>query len=87
MKAAQSRGMPAKRAYRLSMQTAMGALIYLRKRAGRAVQARKKVASPGGTTEHAMAALEKNHFDAGIEAAIKAAQSRAKEISDGFDRE
>ena len=87
VQAAQAQGMPEKLAHRLSVQTAIGASLYLQKSKHSAAQARQQVTSAGGTTEQAIAVLEKNNLDAAIAAAIKVAQARAREISDGFEQE
>ena len=85
-KAAQEQGMPAERARRLSMQTAVGALAYLKETGESASRACQRVSSAGGATERALAALKESGFDAGIERAVAAARQRAQEIADDFDQ-
>ena len=85
-KAAQGQGMSAERACRLSMQTGLGALAYLKETGESAPQAWRRVSSPGGATERALAALEASGFDAAIEKAVAAARQRAGEIADDFDQ-
>ncbi|RHW38388.1 pyrroline-5-carboxylate reductase [Lysinibacillus yapensis] len=42
---------------------------------------RRKVTSPGGTTEAGIKALEKNHFNEAIYACIKSAESKSRELA------
>ena len=44
---------------------------------------RRKVTSPGGTTEAGIRALEEHHFNETISACIKSAEQRSRELAKG----
>ena len=84
IKTAQQLGLPLETAKNLVLQTAKGA-------AALAVQAdatgetpadlRKKVISPGGTTEAALKVFDEKTFNQLVTAALTAARNRSKELS------
>jgi len=65
----------------LTLQTLEGALKLLRERKERPEDLRRKVTSPGGTTEAALTVMESHQVKQNIVAAIVAAARRSKELS------
>lgn len=66
----------------LSLETIKGALLLMESVDDAPQELRKKVTSPGGTTEAAFKVLEKGEVKKNFIEAIKAAASRSKELSD-----
>lgn len=84
IKAAVELGLPEPVAKDLVLQTAKGAglLAVQADKTGEApAELRKKVTSPGGTTEAALKVLAEGKFGPLVEAAIKRARDRSKELS------
>ncbi|MBW2181848.1 MAG: pyrroline-5-carboxylate reductase [Deltaproteobacteria bacterium] len=65
---------------KLTLETVKGAVKLLEESNDSAETLRKKVASPGGTTEAALRVLEKTSVKASIVKAIAAAKKRSKEL-------
>jgi len=74
-------GLPEKMSLRLAEQTCTGAGAMLRKPSAGAVELRRRVTSPGGTTEAAVNALVEGQFFELIYKAASAAERRGKELS------
>jgi pyrroline-5-carboxylate reductase len=84
IKAAVELGLPKTVAKDLVLQTAKGAALLAVEADGRGegpAQLRQKVTSPGGTTEAALKVLAEGKFGPLIEAAVKKARDRSKELS------
>ena len=84
IKAAVELGLPKTVAKDLVLQTAKGAASLAVEADGRGegpAQLRQKVTSPGGTTEAALKVLAEGKFGPLIEAAVKKARDRSKELS------
>ena len=84
IKAAQKLGLSAEVAKRLVLQTAKGAALLAAeadKDGQTPAELRRKVTSPGGTTEAAIKALTEGGFETLIETAIKSACNRSRELS------
>ena len=74
-------GLSSEHARKLTLKTVEGALALLRQSNESAEQLRRKVTSPGGTTEAALGVLKSYHFKQAIVEAIAAAARRAEELS------
>jgi len=74
-------GLPAATADRLAAITCFGAGAMLASSPEEAKELRRRVTSPGGTTEAAMAILEGDAFADLIQRAVKAARDRSRELS------
>jgi len=74
-------GLEPQAAETLTLQTVKGALKLLRERKEPPEELRRKVTSPGGTTEAALKVMESNGVKQNIVAAIVAAANRSKELS------
>ena len=84
VKAAVGLGLPEEVAKDLVLQTAKGAgllAVEADKTGESAAELRKKVTSPGGTTEAAIKVFTEGKFDSLVQAAIKRACERSKELS------
>lgn len=86
-KAGQSLGLSADTARKLTLQTALGAARMASESETPPAELRKRVTSPGGTTERALAILEAGEFRNLIDQAVAAAARRAAEIADSLSRE
>lgn len=75
-------GLPAGLAEALARRTAYGAGLMLEKSAEPAGELRRKVTSPGGTTEAALRTLEEAGFMTIFERALSAACRRSRELSE-----
>lgn len=73
-------GLSLKSSEKLTLETVKGAVKLLEESNDSAETLRKKVASPGGTTEAALRVLEKPSVKASIVKAIVAAKKRSKEL-------
>lgn len=79
--AAEALGLPADTADRLASITCFGAGAMLASSPGEAADLRRRVTSPGGTTQAAMVVLEKGEFRDLIFKAAKAARDRSKALA------
>jgi len=86
IKAAVGLGLPEDIAKDLVLQTAKGAALLAAEADGRGenpAELRRKVTSPGGTTEAALKVFEEGKFGPLVEAALKRACERSRELSTG----
>lgn len=67
----------------LMTQTLAGSAEMLKQSTDEPDVLRKKVTSPGGTTEAGIQALEQHHFHEAIEACIKEAEARSRSLANG----
>ena len=74
-------GLPAATADRLAAITCFGAGAMVATSPDEAEELRRRVTSPGGTTEAAMAVLDSGGFRELMSRAIKAAEARSRELS------
>ena len=74
-------GLPAETARLLTLQTALGAARLALESDDSAAMLRRRVTSPGGTTERAIQVLEDGHLGSTIERAVKAACARSEELA------
>jgi pyrroline-5-carboxylate reductase len=79
--AAEELGLPADTADRLASVTCFGAGAMLASSPGEAVELRRRVTSPGGTTEAAMVVLNDGRFRELISRAAEAARDRSRELA------
>jgi len=79
--AARELGLPAATADRLAAITCFGAGAMVASSPDEAEELRRRVTSPGGTTEAAMAVLEKGAFRELMLQAVRAARDRSRELS------
>jgi pyrroline-5-carboxylate reductase len=79
--AARELGLPAATADRLAAITCFGAGAMVASSPDEAEELRRRVTSPGGTTEAAMAVLEDGDFRDLLSRAVRAARDRSKELS------
>ncbi|HUH56952.1 MAG TPA: pyrroline-5-carboxylate reductase [Pseudomonadales bacterium] len=79
--AGQQLGLSAEAARLLTLQTAVGASQLAQQADVDAGELRKRVTSPGGTTEQAILSLENSGFRAMVNTALQAAKQRAEELS------
>ncbi len=84
IKAAQAMGLSEKTATQLTLQTALGAGQMAATADVGPAELRRRVTSPGGTTEQAIAQFEQANLAAIVETAMTAAQNRAAELSQQF---
>lgn len=71
----------------LALETALGAARMSVESADDVAELRRRVTSPGGTTEAALAVLEKGGFGGLVDRALRAACERSRELADSFGRE
>jgi len=81
-KAAVESGLTQEMAHLLTIQTAVGASRMALESSVSLSQLRQYVTSPGGTTEQAVEALQKNGIDALFAQALHAAKKRAEELAE-----
>ncbi len=79
--AAVAEGLDAEAARLLSIQTALGAARMAMESDESPQQLRRRVTSPGGTTERALAVLTDGGFETLVARAVAAARARAEELS------
>lgn len=79
--AGESLGLPADTAAELARQTAYGAGVMALQGGADVAELRRRVTSPGGTTQAALEALSEGGFDALIAAAAEAAVRRGRELA------
>ena len=84
IEAAKSLGLDDALARQLTLATAYGSAIMARESAEQPAQLRRNVTSPGGTTERALGILDEAHVRATIEAAVRAAAARSRELAAEF---
>lgn len=77
-------GLPPRTARLLTLQTAFGAAKMALESSEDASALRRRVTSPGGTTECAVAVLEENGFAGMVSKALQAAAARSRELADEF---
>jgi pyrroline-5-carboxylate reductase len=82
-KAAIELGIDPANAQVLARQTAMGAAVMLAQSADSPQDLRKRVTSPGGTTQAAVEHLEAHHFGDIFRKAVAAAEKRGRELREG----
>jgi pyrroline-5-carboxylate reductase len=85
-KAAIRHGLEAKAARLLTLETAYGAAKMALEGGEEPAQLRRRVTSPGGTTEQAVKALEAGGIEQLFESAVLAAIGRARELADLFGK-
>jgi pyrroline-5-carboxylate reductase len=79
--AAVSFGLPAETADRLASITCFGAGAMLASSPGEAAELRRRVTSPGGTTQAAMVIMEDGNFRELVRRAAEAARDRSRELA------
>lgn len=82
--AAVSFGLDAHVARLLTQQTALGAAKIAMESTESPEELRRRVTSPGGTTEQAIRVFEEGHFTGLVLEAIRAAERRSRELSEQF---
>lgn len=80
-----AQGLPADAARTLVQQTLLGAARMLDEAGEPAAELRRRVTSPGGTTQAAIERFQAGGFETLVDAALKAAQQRGKELSAAND--
>ncbi|MDX1460514.1 MAG: pyrroline-5-carboxylate reductase [Xanthomonadales bacterium] len=80
--AGQRSGLPAEASATLAVHTAYGAGAMARASEHDAAELRRRVTSPGGTTEAALKVLETDGFKESIERAVNAATQRGRELAE-----
>jgi pyrroline-5-carboxylate reductase len=80
IRAASELGLTAEQAKQLATKTAVGAAKMLSQSSDTPAELRRKVTSPGGTTEAAITHMTKNNWPQTTVDAIKAAERRGKEL-------
>lgn len=80
-------GLPAETARLLTVETALGAARMALESQEDVGSLRRRVTSPGGTTEAALTALEAGGFARLVAGAVRAATERSCELADGFEGE
>lgn len=83
--AAEAEGLPADAARVLTLQTVLGAARMLTEHDEPAVELRRRVTSPGGTTQAAIEALQAGGFRGLVAQAIHAATERGRQLSAAND--
>ena len=85
--AGEAEGLPADAARVLALQTILGAARMLTEGDEPAAELRRRVTSPGGTTQAAIDAFEAGGFRALVARAIRAATERGRQLSAANDQE
>lgn len=80
-------GLPADTARLLTLQTAFGAAKMALESSEDAAELRRRVTSPGGTTEAALAVLTAGELHAVLQRALTAARDRSRELADELGRQ
>jgi pyrroline-5-carboxylate reductase len=75
-------GLPEDIARKLTLQTALGSSLIATGSEADPAELRRRVASPGGTTEAAIKAFQSGGFEALVETALTAADHRAAELAE-----
>jgi len=86
-KSGETLGLSAEQSYKLTLQTMLGAAQLAKHQAIDFETLRANVTSKGGTTEQAINCFKKHKLHAIIEEALSAADNRANEISQTFEKE
>ena len=81
-KAGHELGLPEKTARLLTLQTAFGAAKIALESSDDVTTLRKRVTSPGGTTERAIQSLQDDGLETLVHKALKAAATRSRELGD-----
>ncbi|MFF5996150.1 pyrroline-5-carboxylate reductase [Lysinibacillus sp. KU-BSD001] len=76
-------GLPKDIVRQLMVQTLAGSASMLQSVDEEPDELRRKIMSPGGTTEAGIQALQDHHFTETIEACVKSAESRSRELAKG----
>lgn len=76
-------GLPQQVVRSLMAQTLAGSAAMLKQTNEQPAELRRKVTSPGGTTEAGLRALAEHHFQQAIIACVKAAEARSRELAQG----
>jgi pyrroline-5-carboxylate reductase len=79
-------GLPEDTARLLTLQTAFGAAKMALESAEDAAQLRRRVTSPGGTTERAIGEFQKNNFEGIVLQALQVAVDRSRELAAEFSK-
>jgi len=82
IKAGITQGLDAETAKKLTLQTALGAATMAMQSADEPAELRRKVTSPNGTTEQAIASFQKNNFEQIVKEALNAAEKRSVSLSE-----
>ena len=85
--AAATLGLPAELARLLAVETALGAARMAIESDADIAELRRRVTSPGGTTEAAIDALEAGGFRALVADALQRAEARSRELAERFGKE
>jgi pyrroline-5-carboxylate reductase len=83
--AGEAEGLPAEAARKLALQTILGAARMLTESEELPAELRRRVTSPGGTTQAAVESFERDGFHAIVARAIHAATVRGRELSAAND--
>lgn len=86
-RAGEELGLPAETARLLTLQTAFGAARMALETTTDSAVLRRRVTSPGGTTERALAVLQESHIEQVFARALKAAHERSRELADMLGEE
>lgn len=81
IKAGVAQGLDVDTAKKLTLQTALGAATMAMQSADEPAELRRKVTSPKGTTEAAIASFQKNNFEGIVKGALDAAEKRSVSLS------
>ena len=84
MEAGERLGLPADMAATLTLETALGATLMARQGAEAPAALRRKVTSPGGTTESALAVLAERKVKPALVEALTAASRRSRQLAEEF---
>lgn len=79
-------GLTAATAKQLTLQTALGAATMAMNSEDNPAELRRKVTSPKGTTEQAIASFQRDHFEAMVDRALEAARQRSISLSEELGR-
>ncbi|MBT5634414.1 MAG: pyrroline-5-carboxylate reductase, partial [Gammaproteobacteria bacterium] len=80
-------GLPQETARMLTLQTAFGAAKMALERPESSAELRRKVTSPGGTTEAAIGSFQQQQLEAIVTQAMNAARDRSIELADQLGKE
>ena len=84
MEAGERLGLPADMAATLTLETALGAALMARQGAEAPAALRRKVTSPGGTTESALAVLAERKVKPALVEALTVASRRSRQLAEEF---
>lgn len=80
-------GLPEQTARLLTLQTALGAAKMAIESTEDAATLRRRVTSPGGTTERAIQTFQQHNFDELVSQALEAAAARSRELAEQFGKQ